>query len=222
MAFRAGTHTVGGDRGTLQVRTYREGLAKMAGHDLVINVGVWEAAAEVRDDGTLSAVRLNADPHSLQVREGLRGVRPLTDKDRAGIGKIIDEQILGGHPIAFRSTGVEPGHGGLTVRGELELAGTKRPASFEARGGRGRPGGRDAARDPERVGNQALSGDDGRPQGARHHRSRSRRAATVGLSRRSCFARLRDAPAPAFKPPVRRRSWPSTDGRRQCQCRWAG
>ena len=131
MAFRAGTHTVGGDRGTLQVRTYPEGLAKMAGHDLVINVGVWEAAAEVRDDGTLSAVRLNADPHSLQVREGLRWVRPLTDKDRAGIGKIIDEQILGGHPIAFRSTGVEPGHGGLTVRGELELAGTKRPASFE-------------------------------------------------------------------------------------------
>ena len=135
MAFRAGTHTVGGDRGTLQVRTYREGLAKMAGHDLVIDVGVWEAAAEVREDGTLSAVQLDADPHSLQVREGLRGVRPLTDKDRAGIGKIIDEQILGGRPIAFRSTAVEPGYGGVTVRGELELAGTKRPASFELEAG---------------------------------------------------------------------------------------
>jgi len=68
----------------------------MAGHDLVIDVGVWEAAAEVREDGALSAVQLDADPRSLQVREGLRGVRPLTDKDRAGIGKIIDEQILGG------------------------------------------------------------------------------------------------------------------------------
>jgi len=131
VAFRAGTHTVGGHSGTLQVLTYREGLAKHAGHDLVIDVGVWEAAAEVRDDGTLSAVQLNADPHSLQVREGLRGVRPLTDKDRAGIGKIIDEQILGGRPIAFRSTAVEPGDGGLTVRGELVLAGTRRTASFE-------------------------------------------------------------------------------------------
>ena len=131
MAFRAGTHTVGGDGGTLQIRTYREGLAKMAGHDLVIDVGEWEAAAEVRDDGTLSAVQLNADPHSLQVREGLRGVKPLTDKDRAAIGKIIDEQTLGGYAVAFRSTAVEPGSGGLTVRGELELAGTQRAASFE-------------------------------------------------------------------------------------------
>jgi polyisoprenoid-binding protein YceI len=131
VVFRAGTHAVGGDRGTLQVRTYREGLAKKIGHDLVIDVGVWDAAAEVREDGTLSAVRLNADPHSLQVREGLRGVKPLTDKDRAEIRKSIDEKILGGRPIAFRSTAVEPGNGGLTVRGELELAGTKRRASFE-------------------------------------------------------------------------------------------
>jgi hypothetical protein len=103
----------------------------MAGHDLVIDVGVWEVAAEVREDGTLSAVQLDADPHSLQVREGLHGVKPLTDKDRAEIGKIIDEQILGGRPIAFRSTAVEHGNGGLTVLGELELAGRKRPARFE-------------------------------------------------------------------------------------------
>jgi hypothetical protein len=80
----------------------------MAGHDLVIDVGAWEAAAEVGDDGTLSAVQLNADPRSLQVREGLRGVKPLTDSERASIGKIIDEQILGGRPIAFRSTRSSP------------------------------------------------------------------------------------------------------------------
>jgi len=103
----------------------------MAGHDLIIDVGQWEAAADVREEGTLSAVNLDVDPHSLQVREGLRGVRPLTDKDRAGINKTIDEKILGGRPIAFRSTAVELGHGGLTVRGELELAGTRRTASFE-------------------------------------------------------------------------------------------
>jgi polyisoprenoid-binding protein YceI len=131
VVFRAGTHKVGGDNGTLQVRTYREGLAQKVGHDLIIDVEQWEAAAEVREDGTLSAVQLNADPHSLQVREGLHGVKPLTDKDRADIRKTIDEKILGGRPIAFRSTAVERDDGGLTVRGELELAGTRRPASFE-------------------------------------------------------------------------------------------
>jgi hypothetical protein len=109
-------------------------LAKHAAHDLIIDVGAWEAAAEVRDDGTLSAARLSADPHSLQVREG-RGIKPLTEKDRAQIHKLIDEKILGGRPIAFRSTAVEPGEGRLTVRGELEIAGTKRPASFELNAG---------------------------------------------------------------------------------------
>jgi hypothetical protein len=134
VAFRAGTHTVGGDGGTLQVRTYREGLAKHVGHDLVIDVRVWEAAVEVRDDGALTAVQLQADPHSLHVREGLGGLKPLTDKDRAEIRKII-EKTLGARPIAFRSTAVAPANGGLTVRGELELAGTTRTASFEIAAG---------------------------------------------------------------------------------------
>jgi YceI-like domain len=106
-------------------------LAQKVGHDLIIDVGQWEAAAEVRQDGTLSAVQLNADPHSLRVREGLHGVKPLTDKDRADIRKTIDEKILGGRPIDFCSTAVEPGDGVITVRGELELTGTRRPASFE-------------------------------------------------------------------------------------------
>ena len=131
VAFRAGTHRVGGDNGTLQVRTYREGLAQKVGHDLILDVGQWDAEVEVREDGTLSAVQLNADPHSLQVREGLHGVKPLTDKDRSDIRKTIDEKILGGRTIAFRSTAIERDNGGLTVRGELELAGTRRPASFE-------------------------------------------------------------------------------------------
>jgi polyisoprenoid-binding protein YceI len=123
-------HTVGPDNGTLQVRTFREGIAQKVGHDLVIDVGQWEAAAEVREDGRLSAVQLDADPRSLQVRDGLRGIKPLTDKDRGEIRKIIDEKT-GGRPIVFRSTAVEPGHDALTIRGELELAGTRRPASFE-------------------------------------------------------------------------------------------
>jgi hypothetical protein len=104
VVLRAGTHTVGDDNGTLQVRTYREGLAQKVGHDLIIDVERWDAVVEVREDGTLAAVRLNADPHSLRVREGLRGLKPLTEKDRADIRNTIDEKVLRGRPIAFRST----------------------------------------------------------------------------------------------------------------------
>ena len=95
VVFRAGTHRVGAGNGTLQVRTYREGLAQKVGHDLIIDVERWDAAAEVRQDGTLFAVQLNADPHSLHVRDGLHGVKPLTDRDRADIRKTINEKILG-------------------------------------------------------------------------------------------------------------------------------
>jgi polyisoprenoid-binding protein YceI len=121
----------------LQVRTYREGLAQKVGHDLIIDVDGWEAAAEVREDGALTAVALTADPRSLRVREGLRGVKPLTDKDRASIRNTVDETILRGRPIAFRSTAIEYDDSRLTVRGELELAGTTRPATFELSAGAG-------------------------------------------------------------------------------------
>jgi YceI-like domain len=139
VTLRAGSQRVGPANGTLQVRTYREGMAQKVGHDLIIDVGQWEAAAAVREDGTLSAVQLNADPRSLQVREGLRGIKPLTDRDRTAISNTIDETILLRRPIAFRSTAVETHNGRLTVRGELELAGTSRRVSFEleaAAGGR--------------------------------------------------------------------------------------
>jgi hypothetical protein len=93
----------------LQVRTDREGLAQKVGHDLIIEVGQWEATVQIGEDGTLSAVRLEADPHSLQMHGGLHGIKPLTDKDRADIRKTINEKILGERPVVFRSTAVEPG-----------------------------------------------------------------------------------------------------------------
>ena len=73
VVFRAGRHRVGGDVGTLQVRTYREGIAQKVGHDLIIDVGQWEAAAEVGEDGTLSAVQLDADPAHCRCARGCMG-----------------------------------------------------------------------------------------------------------------------------------------------------
>ena len=133
-------------------------------------------------DGTLAAVQLNADPESLQVREGLRGLKPLSDKDRGDIRKTIQEKILGGRPIAFRSTAVEPENGGLTVHGELELAGTTRPASFElSAAAEGRVRGTLPVTQSE-WGIKLDPGDDGRAQGAGYRRGRARRAPTVSLS----------------------------------------
>jgi polyisoprenoid-binding protein YceI len=131
MALSPGTHNLGPDSGTMEVHTYREGLGKKVGHDLIIEVEQWEATVEVAPDGAPSAVTLEADARSLQIREGLHGVKPLSDKDRSEIRKNIDEKILGGQPISFRSSSVEGGEGRLTVQGELTIAGMTRPATFE-------------------------------------------------------------------------------------------
>ncbi len=131
--LKAGTHEFGPDTEHLVVKTYREGLAAKAGHDLIIDVRQWEATLEVGEDLSQSSLQLHADARSLYPREGLRGIKPLTDKDRAEIRKNIDEKVLGGEPISFRSSAVEAadGDGRLSVRGELTIHGQSRPASFE-------------------------------------------------------------------------------------------
>lgn len=131
MPLRQGTHTIGPDSGTIEVRTYREGLAQKVGHDLILEAGQWQATVEVGEGGLPSSIALEVDARSLHVREGLRGLKPLTDNDRSEIRKNIDEKILRGQPIAFRSTAVETSDGRIGVRGELTIAGTTRPVSTE-------------------------------------------------------------------------------------------
>lgn len=130
MPLRQGTHAIGPDSGTIEVRTYREGLAQRVGHDLIIDVGQWQTTVAVGEGGTLTSIALEVEPRSLRVREGLRGLRPLSDNDRAEIRKNIDE-LLRGQPIAFRSTAVEAGDRRIAGRGDLTIAGTARPVSFE-------------------------------------------------------------------------------------------
>jgi polyisoprenoid-binding protein YceI len=133
MALPTGTHSLGPSNASLQVRTYREGVAAKAGHDLIIDVTRWDATVTVADEPGGWSIELNADPRSLEIREGLRGVKPLTDKDRVEIRKNIDEKVLGGRPIQFRSTGVRPEGDGarLTVDGELAMAGSTRPVTAQ-------------------------------------------------------------------------------------------
>jgi polyisoprenoid-binding protein YceI len=129
MALPAGSTRFGPDNASLEVRTYREGMAAKVGHDLVLDVGRWEATLDVPADPGDAKVTLQADARSLQVREGLRGVKPLTDKDRAEIVRNIDEKVHGGQPISFvsRSVRLEDGGARLVAEGDLTMAGTTRP-----------------------------------------------------------------------------------------------
>ena len=129
MVLAPGIHRLGPDNASLQVKTYREGMAAKVGHDLVIDVTHWDATVDL----TASTVELNADPRSLQVREGVRGLKPLTDKDRSEIHRNIDDKVLRGQPIAFRSTAVRlaGADGPLLVDGRLTMAGETRPVTAQ-------------------------------------------------------------------------------------------
>jgi polyisoprenoid-binding protein YceI len=133
VSLRWGIHELGPDTASLVVKTYREGLAAKAGHDLIIDVRQWGATLEVGEDLSHSSLQLHADARSLYPREGLRGVKPFSDKDCDEVRKNIDEKVLGGEPISFRSSAVEAagGSGRLLVRGELTIHGQSRPAAFE-------------------------------------------------------------------------------------------
>lgn len=133
MPLTTGNYRLGPDNASLQVKTYREGVAAKVGHDLVIEVTRWEATVEVGADPASSTVQLSADARSLEVREGVGGLKPLTDKDRGEIDKNIDGKVLGGQPISFRSRALRPADDGarLTVEGDLTMAGSTRPVTAQ-------------------------------------------------------------------------------------------
>jgi len=117
--------TLGPDDGTLSVRTGRSGAAARAGHDLVLEVTSWEATFDE------SAIVLTADARSLQVREGTGGVKALDDDDKANIEQTIDDDVLKGGPIEFRSTAVAADRERLSVRGDLRIGSRSNPIAFE-------------------------------------------------------------------------------------------
>jgi hypothetical protein len=129
MPVEPGTHTLGPDSGTITVLTGKGGAAAKAGHDLVIEVTKWRATLEV---GEATAIALTADARSLRVVKGTGGISPLGDEEKAGIAKTIDEEVLKGGAIEFRSSSVDVDAGGnrLDVQGELELLGFSHPLAF--------------------------------------------------------------------------------------------
>jgi hypothetical protein len=112
---------LGPENGTLTVRTGKAGAAAKAGHNLVLEVQRWRATFAPDE------VTLTADARSFKVVSGSGGVSPLGPEEKAGIVKTIDQEVLRGGPIEFRSESVSDA---LEVRGELNLLGAKRPVSF--------------------------------------------------------------------------------------------
>ena len=117
--------TFGPENGTLTVRTKRTGAASKAGHDLLMEVTSWSATLDPDADPALT---LTADSGSLRVLEGSGGIQALGDDDKAGIEQTIEEEVLMGTSIEFRSTAVEGGR----IEGELELAGQRHPDQLRA------------------------------------------------------------------------------------------
>jgi hypothetical protein len=115
---------LGPDCGTLTVLTGRGGAAAKAGHDLVIEVTRWSATFDT------TSMELTADARSLRVVDARGGMSALGEDDKAGISQTIDEEVLKGTPITFRSTAVDVRGSRLEVRGELELMRFRHPIEF--------------------------------------------------------------------------------------------
>jgi hypothetical protein len=130
MPLEPGTHTLGPAHGTLTVLTGKGGAAAKAGHNLVIEVSRWKATIEVAEEISMS---LSADPRSLRVIEGSGGLSPLGAEEKAGIAQTIDEEVLLGAPIEFRSDRVDVSGRRIEVHGELQLLRFRHPIEFALR-----------------------------------------------------------------------------------------
>lgn len=135
MTLASGRYRLRPESGGLVIRTGRTGMGRRAGHDLVLEVTRWEGEITVdAAEPSRSAVAVDADVDSLEVREGTGGVKPLSGNDRAEIKKtlkgILDSQRF--PRITFRSTGVAGPAESLAVEGDLSIRGATRPVTMRA------------------------------------------------------------------------------------------
>jgi polyisoprenoid-binding protein YceI len=129
--IQPGTQRLGPDNASLSVLTGRSGAAAKAGHDLVMHVTSWEATLDLAEDPAATSMELTADASSLRVQKGTGGMQALGDDDKDNIHQTIDDEVLKRQDIVFRSTAVKTTASGLSVQGELTLAGATHPIEFD-------------------------------------------------------------------------------------------
>ncbi len=141
MAIHSGRHQFGTDKGRVTLRTFRDGLAAQAGHDLTIEATRWSAELVVSPDQTPTSLKVTVDLGALAVREATGGIKPLTDRDKREIS-VTARKVLAAdrYPEAsFTATTFKPDPaGGGTISGTLSLAG--RTAPLELRVSQSGPG----------------------------------------------------------------------------------
>jgi polyisoprenoid-binding protein YceI len=140
MAIQPGRHHLGPDCGRINLRTFRDGLVAQAGHDLSIDVARWSGDLDIADDLAPRGLTVTADLHSLVVKDGTGGVKPLTDRDKREIA-VTARKVLSAdrYPSAtFTATGFRPADGqdggpqsGGVVSGTLAIAGRTGPLELE-------------------------------------------------------------------------------------------
>lgn len=130
------THRLGPDTGRLRIKTSRTGLGRKAGHDLTIEVTRWSGAVVAGSpDHAPQSVTATVEVDSLEVREGVGGLKPLTDSDRAEIKKTMREKILrpAEHPvITFSSTDITGTPKSFVTTGDLTIMGATHPVTINA------------------------------------------------------------------------------------------
>jgi len=117
------------------LKTGRQGVAAMAGHDLTLEVTRWSATVQLPDEaaGGVTAATVNAevDLGSLEVREGTGGAKPLSDRDRGQIKKQI-ASILGSGTASFTSSRIiQFGASGGAIEGTFSLNGRSEPLRLQ-------------------------------------------------------------------------------------------
>jgi polyisoprenoid-binding protein YceI len=127
-----GTYTLGPTTASLKVWTGKEGKAAMAGHNLEIEVSDWSATLSLGDSPEATALTLSANSRSLRTLAGSGGMQKLGDDDRSNIDTTIDDEVLKGGEITFKSTGVHgvDGTHDLHVHGDLTVLGKTTPVAF--------------------------------------------------------------------------------------------
>ena len=136
MAVVAGRHRLGPDRGRILLRTFRDGLAAQAGHDLTIEATRWSGELVVNDDLSPASLEVRIDLGALVVREGTGGVKTLTDRDRREMA-VTARKVLGTdqHPEAvFAADSFRPAaDGGGEISGTFTLRGQSRPLRLQVK-----------------------------------------------------------------------------------------
>ena len=121
---------IGPHNGQLRLRTYRQGVAARAGHDLVLEAASWSGRVHLpAEEGAAPSVEVEIDLRRLDVVEGTGGVRPLSERDKADIRTAMQKRLrTGSHPVArFASSRVQLDGDEATVAGDLLLGGRSHP-----------------------------------------------------------------------------------------------